>query len=74
MGLCIRPDENKQRVHVEIRGESVVIMPGEIEMMKVDCVHSDFYGWYVEITKGHLRKLVEFFVENPEHLEMKGGK
>ena len=70
MGLCIEADENKQGVGVEIRRESIVLGPAKVDDEDVFwCNHSDHYGWYVEVDKVYLKKLVDFFNEHSEHLE-----
>lgn len=71
MGLCIEADENQQGVGVEIRRESIILGPtgiGDKDMFS--CNHSDHYGWYVEVDKTYLKKLIDFFNEHPEHLSV----
>ena len=72
MGLCVNAEDNPQGVGIEVRRESIILGPtaksGKGDMFS--CDHSDYYGWYVEVDKVYLKKLVEFFAANPKYLEM----
>ncbi len=74
MGLCINEDENQQGIGVEIRRESIVLGPtGAGDKDAFFCNHSDYHGWCVEVDKVYLKKLIEFFNENPKYLKVSGS-
>ncbi len=64
MGLCIDPDENKQSVQVEVRRDSVIVTEADWDKDTDDEVITS-----AEFSKEYLRRLMEFFRENPQHLE-----
>jgi len=72
MGLVIDEDENHLGFSLEVRRESIIlggdVKEGNHSTDPFSCDHSDRYGWYVEVDKSYLKRLVDFFIDYPEHL------
>lgn len=64
MGFIV---EIEQGMDIEVRRESIKLIPDERHPFH--CHDNKVYGWYVEIEKAYLRRLVEFFNAEPRRLQ-----